>query len=52
MALLAAVMLWWRPPRVVARPMGLLHAVHRSHVGDYVAWVLVGVAALGAGIVR
>jgi multicomponent Na+:H+ antiporter subunit D len=33
------------PWRVVLRG---LHAVHRAHVGDYVSWVLVGFAVLGA----
>ncbi|MDX6359223.1 MAG: multicomponent Na+:H+ antiporter subunit [Nocardioidaceae bacterium] len=40
------------PLSVVRRPwhstQRVLHAVHRAHVGDYVSWVLVGFAVLGA----
>jgi multicomponent Na+:H+ antiporter subunit D len=28
--------------------LALLHVVHRAHVGDYISWVLVGFAVLGA----
>lgn len=55
--LLAAAMTWhrsWAPLRAVRAalrpPLGALHAVHRAHLGDYVSWVLVGVAVLGAAI--
>jgi multicomponent Na+:H+ antiporter subunit D len=38
--------------RVVASPgraaLGLLHRLHSGHVGDYIAWLLVGVAAMAA----
>ena len=54
---LAAAMTWhrsWAPlgvaGRVLARPLHLLHGVHRAHLGDYVSWVLVGVAVLGAAV--
>jgi hypothetical protein len=36
--------------RVLDRPLRVLHAVHRAHLGDYVGWVLVGVAVLGAAV--
>ena len=55
--LLAAAMTWhraWAPLGVVGRslrvPMRSLHAVHRAHLGDYVSWVLVGVAVLGVAV--
>jgi multicomponent Na+:H+ antiporter subunit D len=52
----AAAELWpSRRPRAVGALLGpvrtgvrALHAVHRAHVGDYVSWVLVGFAVLGA----
>jgi hypothetical protein len=54
---LAAAMTWhrsWAPlgvaGRVLARPLHLLHGVHRAHLGDDVSWVLVGVAVLGAAV--
>jgi multicomponent Na+:H+ antiporter subunit D len=54
---LAAAMIWhraWAPlgvaRRVLDRPLRVLHAVHRAHLGDYVGWVLVGVAVLGAAV--
>jgi multicomponent Na+:H+ antiporter subunit D len=33
-----------------ARPLALLRALHSGHVGDYVAWLMLGVAALGGFI--
>ncbi|HET8604509.1 MAG TPA: proton-conducting transporter membrane subunit [Marmoricola sp.] len=55
--LLAAAMTWprvWAPLRVAGRvlrpPMRALHTVHRAHLGDYVSWLLVGVAVLGAAV--
>lgn len=55
---LATAMTWhrsWAPlgvaRRLLARPLGALHAVHRAHLGDYVSWVLVGVAVLGAAVI-
>jgi multicomponent Na+:H+ antiporter subunit D len=52
--LIAAAGLWWsRLPSVFGlvamafRPVGrMLAKVHRSHIGDYVAWTLVGVGLL------
>jgi multicomponent Na+:H+ antiporter subunit D len=52
----ALVSLWpSRHPRYVRAMLGpvrtgirALHVVHRAHVGDYVSWVLVGFAVLGA----
>lgn len=45
---LAAVALW-RPVRLrgPALPVRVLHRVHSGHLGDYVAWLLAGVTALG-----
>ena len=41
-----------RVPAAVARPAGAaleaLRSVHSGHVGDYVAWITAGLAALGA----
>jgi len=55
---LAAAMTWhrsWAPlgvaRRLLSQPLHLLHAVHRAHLGDYVSWVLVGVAVLGAAVI-
>lgn len=55
--LLAAAMTWhraWRPlaaaRTVLHPPMRGLHVVHRAHLGEYVSWVLVGVAVLGAAV--
>jgi multicomponent Na+:H+ antiporter subunit D len=39
-----------RPLTALNRPMRLLHAVHSGRVGDYVAWLMVGVVVL-AGFV-
>ncbi|HEX4218664.1 MAG TPA: complex I subunit 5 family protein [Acidimicrobiales bacterium] len=41
-----------RLPRLrdLHRPLGLLHRVHSGHVGDYVAWLVMGMAVL-AGFV-
>ncbi len=36
--------------KTLGRPMAVLHAVHSGRVGDYVAWLMVGVAML-AGLV-
>lgn len=38
------------PLKLLQRPMAVLHAVHSGRVGDYVAWLMVGVALL-AGLV-
>lgn len=35
---------------VVRLPLGALRAVHSGHLGDYVAWLLVGVTLLAIGI--
>jgi multicomponent Na+:H+ antiporter subunit D len=52
----AAVMLFgYRTPRaasrrlteVARRAVAPLHAVHSGHIGDYVAWLVAGVALLG-----
>jgi multicomponent Na+:H+ antiporter subunit D len=48
---LAALMTWSRPVPWVRSVMGVLHAVHRAHVGDYVGWLLVGVAVLGGLVI-
>jgi multicomponent Na+:H+ antiporter subunit D len=34
--------------RVVEPPVRVLHRLHSGHVGDYVAWLVFGVALLGA----
>jgi multicomponent Na+:H+ antiporter subunit D len=36
--------------RPVRRTVRVLHVLHRAHVGDYVSWVLVGFAVLGAAL--
>jgi multicomponent Na+:H+ antiporter subunit D len=36
--------------RVADPPVDRLRALHSGHVGDYVAWIVVGVAVLGAGL--
>ena len=54
----AAAALWGpRLPRLARRAlaaartgMRALHSVHRAHVGDYVSWLLVGFAVLGAAL--
>ncbi len=43
-----AVRRLFRPARVVITG---LHAVHEAHVGEYVGWLMVGVAALGCALV-
>jgi multicomponent Na+:H+ antiporter subunit D len=37
-------------PRLAARAMGALRAAHNGHVGDYVQWLVVGVAVLGVTV--
>jgi multicomponent Na+:H+ antiporter subunit D len=37
-----------RGRRAGAAVVGALRAVHTGHVGDYVAWLLVGVAGIAA----
>ncbi|WP_329063664.1 complex I subunit 5 family protein [Amycolatopsis sp. NBC_01480] len=46
----AAAGLWSRrrAPVAVREAVHALHRAHSGHVGDYVAWLLVGVTALGA----
>jgi multicomponent Na+:H+ antiporter subunit D len=48
----AAAGLWPRRLRLLLRPlesgMGVLRRLHTGHVGDYVAWLFAGVAALAA----
>jgi multicomponent Na+:H+ antiporter subunit D len=39
------------PPRRLSPLLAGLRAVHSGHVGDYVAWLFFGVAALGAFLV-
>lgn len=39
---------WRRPPPWLAVPMTGLRALHSGHVGDYAAWLILGVAVLGA----
>jgi multicomponent Na+:H+ antiporter subunit D len=43
-----AAMLWprWRQPKAVTTTLHGLHRLHSGHLGDYVAWLLVGVPAL------
>jgi multicomponent Na+:H+ antiporter subunit D len=36
-----------RPPEAVVAPLALLRRLHSGHVGDYVAWLTVGLAVLG-----
>jgi multicomponent Na+:H+ antiporter subunit D len=44
----AAAALWSRrrAPRVVTGALGVLHRAHSGQVGDYVAWLLAGIAVL------
>jgi hypothetical protein len=35
---------------VVRLPLGALRAAHSGHLGDYVAWLLLGVTLLAIGI--
>jgi multicomponent Na+:H+ antiporter subunit D len=35
-----------RTRALVGRPIAILHAIHDGHVGDYVAWLMVGAAVL------
>jgi multicomponent Na+:H+ antiporter subunit D len=37
--------------RAAAAPLRVLEALHSGHVGDYVAWLMVGLAVLGALVV-
>jgi multicomponent Na+:H+ antiporter subunit D len=37
----------WALARWGALPLGLLRRLHSGHVGDYVAWLMVGLAVLG-----
>lgn len=39
---------WRRPPPWLAVPIAGLRALHSGHVGDYAAWLILGVAVLGA----
>ncbi|MGH3498477.1 MAG: complex I subunit 5 family protein [Nocardioidaceae bacterium] len=34
----------------VRPPIDVLHTIHSGHIGDYVAWCMVGMAALGAAL--
>jgi multicomponent Na+:H+ antiporter subunit D len=36
--------------RVTDAPVDRLRALHSGHVGDYVAWIVIGIAVLGAGL--
>jgi multicomponent Na+:H+ antiporter subunit D len=36
-----------RLPRPAARTLARLRALHFGHIGDYVAWLSVGVATIG-----
>ncbi|WP_249714190.1 complex I subunit 5 family protein [Rhizomonospora bruguierae] len=38
----------WRGPVRSPAPVELLHRLHSGHVGDYVAWLFLGVAVVGA----
>jgi multicomponent Na+:H+ antiporter subunit D len=39
----------WRHPRWwIAAPMAGLRTLHSGHVGDYAAWLMLGVALIGA----
>jgi multicomponent Na+:H+ antiporter subunit D len=38
-----------RPPRWIVGPLTGLRGLHSGHLGDYAAWLVVGVAVLGAG---
>jgi multicomponent Na+:H+ antiporter subunit D len=38
----------WQAPG--ARALGVLRAAHSGHVGDYVAWLVLGVAAFGGAV--
>lgn len=40
--------LWLVTGRIAGPPLAGLRALHSGHVGDYVAWLTVGVAVLGA----
>jgi multicomponent Na+:H+ antiporter subunit D len=42
----AAVSLYARPVAAFHGPVRLLHRVHSGHIGDYVAWLTLGVALL------
>jgi multicomponent Na+:H+ antiporter subunit D len=49
---LAAVLLWppWRAGagRLGRPPVAVLHRLHSGHLGDYVAWLVLGTAAVAA----
>jgi multicomponent Na+:H+ antiporter subunit D len=42
---------WRRWAQAAAAPLRTLEAMHSGHVGDYVAWLVVGLALLGALVV-
>jgi multicomponent Na+:H+ antiporter subunit D len=37
--------------RALRKPLNVLHRLHSGHVGDYVAWLLLGISALAALLV-
>jgi multicomponent Na+:H+ antiporter subunit D len=41
---------WQRPRAVLARPVRTLHRMHSGHLGDYVAWAMLGAAVVGLAI--
>ena len=47
---IAMLSLYVKGPAVVRGPVSVLHRVHSGHVGDYAAWLVLGIALL-AGII-
>ncbi len=46
----AAVSLYVRPRGLARKPLAVLHRAHSGHVGDYVAWLVLGVALFTAAV--
>jgi multicomponent Na+:H+ antiporter subunit D len=38
---------WAGSRRLMSRPVAALHAVHSGHLGDYIAWAMLGAAVVG-----
>jgi multicomponent Na+:H+ antiporter subunit D len=47
---IAVLSLYVKGPKVFRGPVSVLHRVHSGHVGDYAAWLVLGIALL-AGII-
>jgi multicomponent Na+:H+ antiporter subunit D len=42
---------WQRRRSLLGRPVRALHDLHAGHIGDYVAWAMLGSACIGVALV-